>query len=349
METLLSELQGYLFQQFVLPALFALDLAEYAETAFDAVENVLLGAVQVLIAIALFAPLERWRPVERWTNRREARVDVIYTLLQRLGFVPLFLFLGVAPLFQALEQELRLAGFTPLQPEALIPPLAAHPVADFALYLLILDFVAYWMHRLQHRVGAWWALHSLHHSQRQMTFWTDDRNHLLDDVLRYAWFTVVALAIGVPPGTFPWLLVVIALVESLSHANVRLSFGAIGDRLLVSPRYHRIHHAMGIGHDGPARGCNFATLFPVWDLLFRTACIAPVYPATGIRDQLEGRDYGEGFWRQQLLGFKRLAAALGWRRRALASEKVGRGRAPSGRLRVAVRAQPGDDPGAGRV
>jgi sterol desaturase/sphingolipid hydroxylase (fatty acid hydroxylase superfamily) len=48
-------------------------------------------------------------------------------------------------------------------------------------------------------------------------------------------------------------------------------------------------------------------LFPVWDHLFGTASPVREFPATGIRDQLHGRDYGEGFWRQQWLGLKRLA------------------------------------------
>ena len=110
----------------------------------------------------------------------------------------------------------------------------------------------------------------------------------------------------------PFVLVVIAarMMESLSHANLRLSFGAVGERVLVSPCFHRTHHGIGVGHEGTARGCNFAVLFPVWDVLLGTAHIAPEYPATGIRDQLTGRDYGRGFWRQQRLGLKRLAAAL---------------------------------------
>lgn len=57
-------------------------------------------------------------------------------------------------------------------------------------------------------------------------------------------------------------------------------------------------------------GCNFAPLFPLWDLLFGTARFARDYPATGIRDQLDGVDYGEGFIRQQVLGIKRLTRAL---------------------------------------
>lgn len=73
----------------------------------------------------------------------------------------------------------------------------------------------------------------------------------------------------------------------------------------MSPRYHRLHH--GIGHEGAARGCNFATLFPVWDMLFGTAHFERAYPPTGIRDQLDGRDYGQGFWSQQWLALRRMA------------------------------------------
>jgi sterol desaturase/sphingolipid hydroxylase (fatty acid hydroxylase superfamily) len=100
------------------------------------------------------------------------------------------------------------------------------------------------------------------------------------------------------------------MVESLSHANLRLQFGAAGERILVSPRFHRMHHAIGLGHEGKASGCNFAVLFPIWDVLLGTANFRVAYPATGIRDQLTGRDYGAGFWHQQWLGLKRVKECL---------------------------------------
>ena len=68
-------------------------------------------------------------------------------------------------------------------------------------------------------------------------------------------------------------------------------------------------NAVDFGHDGPARGCNFAVLFPVWDILFGTARFDGRFEATGIRDQLPehgGRNYGQGFWAQQWLGLRRL-------------------------------------------
>jgi sterol desaturase/sphingolipid hydroxylase (fatty acid hydroxylase superfamily) len=194
--------------------------------------------------------------------------------------------------------------------EDALPWLATAPLASFFVYLVVIDFAQYWLHRLQHRFEWWWQLHALHHSQRTMSFWTDNRNHLLDDLLGAFWMAGLALLIGVPPTQFVGIVVLTRLIENLSHANVRLSFGTIGERLLVSPRFHRMHHAIGSGHEGPARGCNFAVLFPVWDVLFGTANFEPAYPPTGIRDQLSGRDYGEGFWRQQKLGLARMLAVL---------------------------------------
>ena len=73
---------------------------------------------------------------------------------------------------------------------------------SFVIYLVFFDFVHYWMHRAQHQSSAWWALHALHHSQCQMNMWSDNRNHLLDDVLVDVVWVVVALLIGVGPGQF---------------------------------------------------------------------------------------------------------------------------------------------------
>jgi sterol desaturase/sphingolipid hydroxylase (fatty acid hydroxylase superfamily) len=143
-----------------------------------------------------------------------------------------------------------------------------------------------------------------------MTMWSDNRNHLLDDVLRDGIFVLVALAVGIAPGQFVEVVAATQLLESLSHANVKLSFGPVFGRLFVSPRFHRLHHAVGLGHEsagpGSLGGHNFAVLFPVWDMLFRTARFSAPYEATGIRDQLSGRNYGSGFWAQQWLGLQRL-------------------------------------------
>ena len=111
-------------------------------------------------------------------------------------------------------------------------------------------------------------------------------------------------------------MAVTQLSESLQHANLRLSFGRLGERLWVSPRFHRLHHSIGLGHESRGKstlgGHNFGVLLPWWDMLFRTANFEDRYDPTGIRDQVEPdargrtRDYGRGFWAQQWLGLKRM-------------------------------------------
>lgn len=297
-----------LFEELVEPTLYALHLGRYAEAAYDATEFFLLGLLQILLLYLLLRPLEAWRPAERWENRRAVRSDIGYTYLHRLGIIPLAIYALLTPLVDEMESWLRLWGFIPPKLEDVFPWLLSYPFVSFIGYLVIIDFCDYWRHRFQHRSPSWWALHSLHHSQRQLSLWADDRNHLLDDVLSGLWSTGLAWLIGVPPGQFIAWVMVTRMVESLSHANIRVPFGAIGERLVVSPRFHRVHHAMEIGHDGPQRGCNFATLLPVWDIMFGTANFTTQYVTTGVTDQLSGRDYGETFWRQQWLGCKRLQA-----------------------------------------
>jgi len=228
------------------------------------------------------------------------------------------MFFSIEPAWDAVAGQLRLAGLPTWQLDALWPGVTDIAWVSLALYLVVFDFVGYWLHRWQHQFNWWWALHSLHHSQRQMTMWSDDRNHLLDDVLIATAFALLARLIGVEPGQFVAITVVTQLLQSLQHANARISFGAFGERLLISPRFHRRHHSIGIGHESDGRGTlgghNFGVLLPWWDMLFGTADFEYRFDATGVRDQLpeEGaHDYGHGFWRQQWLGLTRLFASFG--------------------------------------
>lgn len=303
-------LQTWLFTSVVQPILFALGAIDLGEKFFDATEWLILGVIELVVLYALLRPLESRMPAEPWTDRRGVGPDVIYTLLSRLGVLPMAIFLLLSPLVDAVEARARLAGFTPFNLEDLSPAIAASPLLSFLVYLLALDLAEYWRHRLQHRFDWWWSLHALHHSQRKMSFWTDSRNHVLDDVIASVWSAAVALLIGVSPGQFFLIMIATRMLESLSHANLRVSFGTIGERLLVSPRFHRMHHAIGVGHEGTHRGCNFAVLLPLWDVVFRTANFSAQLEPTGIRDQLSGRDYGAGFWAQQWLGLVRFGRAL---------------------------------------
>lgn len=306
----LDDITGWLFEHVVQPAMYTLGLMDYAEDALDWVQFGLFGVFSILVVYLVCRPLEAWRPVEPITDRRAIRTDILYTLLARLGVLPLIAFVLLNSLSAWWAGTVADTGFVPPTLETLIPGLRDHPAWAFLLYVVILDFGEYWRHRLQHRLGWWWALHSIHHAQRQMTFWTDDRNHILDEILAALWFGTIALLIGVPPGQFPLLVLVMRLTESLSHANVRLSFGSVGERLIVSPRFHRLHHGI---LSVAEMGKNYAVLFPVWDWIFGTSDFRrDVFPRTGDPEGPEALATG-GWLRQQWVGLKRMAGAIAGR------------------------------------
>jgi sterol desaturase/sphingolipid hydroxylase (fatty acid hydroxylase superfamily) len=299
-----------LFESVVQPFLFVTGMAHLAEPAYDATFWVLLGIIEIALLAIVLGTAEKLKPAEPVTDRQTIRTDIFYTVLHRLGAFGLIVFALMQPLMDTAKSQLTLWGWQPFQVELVWSGVTDIAWVSFLIYLLILDFFDYWIHRAQHRWQWWWELHALHHSQRQMTLWSDNRNHLLDDLLRDALFAVLALFIGVAPAQFVGLIVLSRVVQSLQHANIRLQFTPLLETHLVSPSFHRLHHAIGAGHEGKTFGCNFGVIFSFWDRLFKTADFSPGFVPTGVRDQLSGRDYGSSFWEHQKLGVVRLYQQL---------------------------------------
>lgn len=314
--------QQWIFEHVLQPVMFWAGLGQVLEMGYEASGWLLVGGLQILVIVALIGPLQRWRPVEAITDRPAIRTDVLYTLIHRLGLFRVAMFFSLEPIADSAFGALRVAGFSPWHLDGLWPGVTDIAWVSFVLYLVLFDALDYWIHRGQHHYEWWWRLHSLHHSQRQLTMWSDNRNHLIDDVIRSAIWAIVAQLVGVAPGQFIAIVALAQLCESFQHANLRLSFGRLGERLWISPRFHRRHHSIGVGHEsermerGARRtvlgGCNFGVLLPVWDILFGTADFENRYDPTGVRDQVEPdqdgryRDYGQGFWSQQWQGVLRL-------------------------------------------
>ena len=143
---------------------------------------------------------------------------------------------------------------------------------------------------------------------------------MLDDFISALWFGLVALLNGISPIQFPLLVLLLRFVESLSHANARLSFGPFGDRLVISPRFHRAHH--GVLAAGQ-RSCNYGSVLPWWDMLFGTADFSRDFVPTGDPDAAEALASG-GYLAQQIAGLRSLVTAL--TRGPLQASHGGRGR-----------------------
>ncbi len=222
----------------------------------------------------------------------------VITVLRSLAFcVGLFLFLALEyrfPYRKRVHPALRhdgvnlLLGVTnaalvallwarlPLRPEMFVGLLHRYPVSaagNIVLSLIALDLFTYLLHVAFHRVPWLWRLHRVHHTDRDLNVTSASRFHpgeiLISALLRLG-FVVLLGARWYAVLLFEGALLAAAQFQ---HSNIRLPalFESVTRRLFVTPDMHRIHHS-----DAPAEtNSNYATIFSLWDRLFRTDCRRP--------------------------------------------------------------------------
>ncbi len=135
------------------------------------------------------------------------------------------------------------------------------------LFLLLVDFVDYWLHRAQHSWRVLWHSHHFHHSATNFDMINSKRNHPLEVVsIKRILFTIPFAVIGVPIETLLGYHVFVQINTFLSHSKFNMHYGLVGRFLLVSPNYHKIHHA----RDTTLANRNYGGLLVVWDRLFGT-------------------------------------------------------------------------------
>jgi sterol desaturase/sphingolipid hydroxylase (fatty acid hydroxylase superfamily) len=99
-----------------------------------------------------------------------------------------------------------------------------------------------------------------------MTALANFRFHVGDVFLRGLAQFVPGLVLGVPLRVWlPSVWIQVAL-DCLAHSGLGWSYGPLG-RVLVSPRFHRLHHSA----EPRDRDRNFGMTYSFWDRLFGTA------------------------------------------------------------------------------
>lgn len=306
-----SSLQEWIFSTIVAPLLYQLDLMSWAEDVFDGVDWFLFGCIQILLIFTVLRTWERLNPAERQERfASSTKVDVFYTLFHRLGIFHGLVFIALSGFFFEVDSILHDFRFDRLNVESWWPGVTSIPAVSFLVYLILLDFVDYLYHRASHAFNWWWQLHALHHSQTVMTAWSDNRNHVLDDIMRAVVMSFFALLFGVSPGQFIALVALSQFIQSWQHANIKVDLGA-ARYLLISPMYHRMHHAVGYGHEaigkpGVLGGCNFGILFPWWDMIFKTAIFPKAVFPTGVRNLTVSQNIITQQWQGLVHAFKEL-------------------------------------------
>jgi sterol desaturase/sphingolipid hydroxylase (fatty acid hydroxylase superfamily) len=260
------------------------------------------GVLELLISVLICTSIERLWPLTSWPVRNPIAADVTYAFFVRIVLFPLVAYFEFYWLRQQLDGFLQAHAITQPSLPALLPPLASWPVLVFLIHFAILDCADYWKHRFSHRYGWWYGIHSVHHAEDQLTFWSDERSHILEDTITYVWLIAVGLVIGIPSLQFPFLILSMRFVASMAHSNTRISYGWLGDHIFISPQFHRTHHAFNAAG---RRSRNFGTALSWWDQIFGTAKFNDITIETG--DAGAERVMVTGSWAaQQAAGFRRM-------------------------------------------
>jgi sterol desaturase/sphingolipid hydroxylase (fatty acid hydroxylase superfamily) len=231
-------------------------------------------AAPLLVALVVATGIcERIWPAERRTVLARGHVqDACYLALHAIAVIPLMTLLsvGAATLIGDHARWIELRS-TEHWPGWLLVPLT----------VVAMDAANWLAHYADHRLGALWRFHALHHSQEELSVLTSFRAHPLMHTTGFLLATVPVVALMPTRPIAPVLITAYVCVGTLQHANLRWTFGPAG-RVIVSPAYHRQHHAPDTQH------VNLGVVLTIWDVLAGRARFPARSDAAG-RTGLDGR------------------------------------------------------------
>jgi sterol desaturase/sphingolipid hydroxylase (fatty acid hydroxylase superfamily) len=207
-----------------------------------------------------------------WEARRPSRPQTTPLVLRWFGNIALF---GLALLIPRMLPFLSGYGAALIARNngwGFFNVLVVNSTLAIALSFLALDFLAYWTHRLFHKVSFLWRLHALHHSDSDLDISTTIRHHPLETLVQMLVDASIAIVMGLSPDAVALYGGIVLVVQTFNHGNVvlpeRLSWMS---GWLMTPDLHRLHHSRAYAENNS----NFGNLIPVWDRAFGTLSLRP--------------------------------------------------------------------------
>jgi sterol desaturase/sphingolipid hydroxylase (fatty acid hydroxylase superfamily) len=231
-------------------------------------------AAPLLVALVVLTGIcERIWPAEpRPVLARGHVQDACYLALHALAVIPLMtlLSIGAATLIGDHASWIELRA-TQAWPAWLL----------FPLTIVAMDAANWLAHYADHKLDALWRFHALHHSQEELSVLTSFRAHPLMHTTGFILATIPVMVLMPARAIAPVLITIYVCIGTLQHANLRWTFGPLG-RVIVSPAYHRLHHAPDI------QNANLGVVLTIWDVLAGCATFPARHAAAG-RTGLDGR------------------------------------------------------------
>ncbi|MEM7663717.1 MAG: sterol desaturase family protein [Pseudomonadota bacterium] len=146
-------------------------------------------------------------------------------------------------------------------------------VIEIVAAIALLDGAIWFQHVVSHKVPFFWAMHKVHHADRDIDLTTALRFHPFEILISMIYKAVIVVILG--PAVWAVILFEIILNGSamFNHANVKLTLWLDRNlrRIIVTPDMHRVHHSVHRDeHD-----TNYGFCLSIWDRLFRTYTATP--------------------------------------------------------------------------
>ncbi len=137
-------------------------------------------------------------------------------------------------------------------------------IAYWLILLLAEDFLYYWLHRFDHQIRLFWAVHVTHHSSQLMNFTVGFRSSVFQPLYRFIYFIPLAL-LGFRPLDILFIYAATQIWGIFVHTELIHKMGWM-ELLFVTPSHHRVHH----GSNPLYLDKNMGMFLIVWDKLFGT-------------------------------------------------------------------------------
>ena len=131
------------------------------------------------------------------------------------------------------------------------------------LMLVILeDFLYYWLHRFDHEIRFFWAIHVTHHSSQKLNFTVGFRSSVFQPLYRFIYFIPLAL-LGCKPLDIAFVYSATQIWGIFVHTELIKKMGWL-EYFMVTPSHHRVHH----GSNPKYLDKNMGMFLIIWDKLF---------------------------------------------------------------------------------
>ncbi|WP_044212006.1 sterol desaturase family protein [Flammeovirga sp. OC4] len=132
------------------------------------------------------------------------------------------------------------------------------------LCLILIDFIYYWEHVIEHKVRILWSYHSIHHSSPIYNYTTALRVSFIDGFITWIFYLPMVF-IGFHPYVVFLCFFLVLMYQFWLHTEI---IGKLGwfEKVFMTPSQHRVHH----GSDEIYLDKNFGALLSIWDRMFGT-------------------------------------------------------------------------------